>query len=326
MQSAPEPVDSGLPDRSDEIAAIYGLGPAQGPMVLAARGEQGPIWRLETTTGAYAVKELVVRQTDEDVARDVAFQERATAGASTYEVARTLRTVEGHVLAHLHGSQVRVQQWLDLLGPDPSIDPQLVGRMLAELHLCGEVRSDEVDPWYTAGVGEQRWSEYVDALTSTDAAVATRLARAVPQQVAFERLLTSPNEVRTCHRDLWSDNVRMTAVGRLCVFDWDNCGPADVNHELAVVLWEFGLDDAERIRLLHSAYVDAGGPGRVRGPGDLTMLIAQFGHFYELAVAPFLRMDATDEDRVRGVARFDEFDDRPLTEESIAQVIGICSS
>ena len=42
-------------------------------MVLSARGEQGVIWRLDTSTGTYAVKELRLRQTDEEVAVDVAF-------------------------------------------------------------------------------------------------------------------------------------------------------------------------------------------------------------------------------------------------------------
>ena len=156
--------------------------------------------------------------------------------------------------------------------------------------------------------------------------MAARLETVAPDLVAFEELLVPPRNVRMCHRDLWSDNVRLTASGRLCVFDWDCCGPADVDHELAVVLWEYGLDDADRIRTMRDTYVEAGGPGRITEPGDFTMLIAQFGHFYEMAVAPFLELTSTAADRHHGVERFDEFDRRQLEMESIAQIIAVCSA
>jgi hypothetical protein len=31
-------------------------------MIMVARGEQGRVWRLDTDTGAFAIKELVIRQ------------------------------------------------------------------------------------------------------------------------------------------------------------------------------------------------------------------------------------------------------------------------
>jgi Ser/Thr protein kinase RdoA (MazF antagonist) len=319
--------DDGFAAAAGDVARLFGLGDPTGPLVLAARGEQGVIWRLDTATGSYAVKELVMRRTEEDVAADVAFQECAAAGAASYVVGRTRRTVDGRVLAPFAERQLRVQEWLDMAGLDPSVDPVLVGRMLAELHAVGAARSDPVDPWYTEAVGATRWQEYLSALEgSAYPEVAERLAVGLPDQMSFESLLTEPQDLRTCHRDLWADNVRMTASGRLCVFDWDNCGPASVDHELAMVAWEFGLDDAERIRALLSAYTEAGGPGRVSKPGDFTMLIAQFGHFYELAVAPFLDPTATPADRAHGWARFQEFDSRPLTHAAIAQILDVCTS
>ena len=46
---------------------------------MVARGEQGRIWRLDTDTGAFAVKELVVRQMRADAVADVAYQEAVLA-------------------------------------------------------------------------------------------------------------------------------------------------------------------------------------------------------------------------------------------------------
>ncbi len=322
----PDAGDAELAESADGVAALYGLGEPSGPFRPAARGEQGLIWRLDTSAGSYAVKVLVMRRTEDEVARSVAFQERAASQAVSYDVAPTLRTVDGRVLSVVADRQIQVSGWLEMSAADPGLDPRLVGQMLAELHSAGDARPDAVDPWYVEEVGERRWHEYIEVLTSKAREVATRLEIVVPDLIALEGLLTPPGDVRTCHRDLWADNVRMTTSGRLCVFDWDNCGPADVNHELAMLLWEYGLDDAGRIRLLYDTYVDAGGPGRIHGPGDLTMVIAQFGHFYELAVAPFLDLTATRQDRDHGIARFDEFDSRPLTMESIAQIVAACAT
>ncbi len=323
MPTEPDDDTGGFADSAAEIATLYGLGAPTGALVPAARGEQGAIWRMETTTGPYAVKVLTVRQRDEDAARDVAFQERAASAATSYDVGRTVRTADGRVLATVGDRQIRVMGWLDMADPDPGVDPALVGQMLAELHAVGDSRTDEVDPWFAAPVGADRWQEYLVSLAAGEAVITPRLEAVAPELVALEELLAAPSELRTCHRDLWADNVRQTSSGRLCVFDWDNCGPANVDHELAMLVWEYGLDDVDRIRTLFETYVDAGGPGRISSPGDFTMIIAQFGHFYEMAVRPFLDLAATDDDRAHGIDRFDEFDSRPLTLDSITQILAV---
>ena len=87
------------------------------------------------------------------------------------------------MLSSVEDRQIRVQGWLEMAGPDPSVDPRLVGRMLAELHACGDATTDEVDPWYTEIVGAARWQEYVDALTPGYPEIAERLAAVVPDLV-----------------------------------------------------------------------------------------------------------------------------------------------
>ena len=82
---------------------------------------------------------------------------------------------------------------------------------------------------------------------------------------------------RTCHRDLWADNVRRTDEGGLCVFDFDNAGLADPSQELAVILVEYGTRPG-RAALIRDAYAEAGGPGRVEDAKDFAMAIAQLSH------------------------------------------------
>ena len=78
------------------------------------------------------------------------------------------------------------------------------------------------------------------ALDAAGAPFAMRLGELRDELVAVEQLLTPPRHLRTCHRDLFADNLRVTADGDLCVIDWDNCGLADPGQELALVLYEFG--------------------------------------------------------------------------------------
>ena len=309
------------PAHAEQVAETFGLGSPWAPMVWAANGEQGVIWRLDTAQGSFAVKELLIARTESGVAREVAFHEQAAAAATTYDVARTVRTTDGLVLATIAGRQVRVQTWLDMAGPDPGLEPSAVGRMLAELHAAGDPSTDEVDPWFTDAVGAARWHALVDGLSAAGSPALDRIARAVPRLVELETLLAPPTRLRICHRDLWADNVRLTPAGRLCVFDWDNCGPADPSHELAMLLYEYGLDSPERIGALYDAYRSAGGPARVTGPGDLTMVIAQFGHFYEMAIERLLRPAVSPADSTWANGRFDELEDRPLTMDSIGLIL-----
>ena len=121
------------------------------------------------------------------------------------------------------------------------------------------------------------------------------LAALLPRVVEAEGILTSPRRVQVCHRDLWADNVRRTPAGGLVALDLENSGPGDVNGELGCALFEYGLGERDRMRTLYAAYVDAGGPGRLAGRGDLTMLVAQLGNI--------ARVEALDERTVRIVTK-----------------------
>ena len=147
------------------------------------------------------------------------------------------------------GVRVRLHGWVDLHDADPNLDAVEVGQFVAALHRVDFAGSIGVDPWYTEPVGAARWAELV--------ALEAYLGR-------------PPRDLRTCHRDLWADNVRRARPGGLCVFDFDNAGLADPSQELAVVLVEYGAEPG-RAGLIRAAYAEAGGPGRVEDPADFAM-------------------------------------------------------
>ena len=226
------------------------------------------------------------------------------------------------MLARVGDDVVRVAQWVDLRAADPGLDPRRVGALLAALHQVELSVPGDVDPWYWSPVGRSAWLGYADRLDAAAAPFAAEFRAAVPGLVDLEGLLEAPLSPRICHCDLWADNLRETTGGELCVIDWDNCGPADAAHELAMVLFEFGRGSRDRTRALHDAYAEAGGPARLTRPGQLTMVIAQFGHFWEGAALEWLDPAATAEDRVHAADRVAELLDPPLSPELVAETVG----
>ena len=293
------------------IASAFDLGAVRSLDGPVARGEQGLVWRLDTERGTFAVKESLAPLEEADVARATAFAEAAArAGVQT---PAAVRTVDGALLQPAPGATVRVFAWTDLGPLDRRVDPEAVGRLLAVLH---GVRHDDgapLDPWYAEPIGAARWRELAAELTARAGPYAAELASLCDELIALDELVEPPRTLATCHRDLWADNVRGLDGGGLCVIDWDDCGLADPSYELAAVLWEFAVGDADRARQLYAAYVDAGGPGRVTRRADFSQLIAQIGHIGEATLATWLDPATTPAERERQVPRIAELVDAELT-------------
>ncbi|WP_239085741.1 phosphotransferase enzyme family protein [Catellatospora methionotrophica] len=303
-----------------EIAARFDLGAgaklSDGPV---AKGRQGAIWRLETSDGRWAVKTLF-RPADEDEVRSATlFHEAAhAAGVPTPQVRRT---VAGTVFAYAGDTQVRVYEWKDLQECDPGLDPELVGAVVAAIHQVPWTEAGPMHPWYREPVGPERWDELVEQLHAAGAPFAGRLAGLRDELVALESWLEPPADLRTCHRDLWADNVLPTADGGVCVIDWENSGPADPSQELACALFEFARTDPGRVRALVSAYEQAGGPGAVSRRGHFSMLIAQLGHITEVAATDWLHPNSRNPRREDSAAWISEVLDEPHTRKLLDDLL-----
>ncbi len=265
-----------------ELSRRFGLGGAarlsDGPV---ARGKQGDVWRLDTDDARWAVKAPYNPIDEAEVETAAAFQEAAhAAGVPTPQVRRT---TDGEACATLGGLTVRVYEWVDLGAPDELLDPAVVGSVVAGIHRTSMPAEGSMEPWFCAPVGEEGWDLLVERLIEAGAPFADRLAELRDELVALESWLEPPERLQTCHRDLWADNVLPTADGGVCVIDWENSGPADPDHELGYVLFEFTRSDPGRTRAFLDAYRAAGGPGRVSRRGHFSMLIAIIGHVTELA-------------------------------------------
>jgi hypothetical protein len=303
------------------ILAAFDLGPwgrlSDGPV---ASGRLGAIWRLDTERGSWAVKQ-VGDVPDEELAElleGAAFQEAALAAGMPTPAPR--RTRAGEHIAGLDGVRVRLHAWVELHEPDPSLDPVEVGRLVAGLHRVEFEGAIGLDPWYTEPVGPARWAELVDALRARHAPFADELDALRPELVAMEAYLGAPpRALRTCHRDLWADNVRRTRDGSLCVFDFDNAGLADPSQELALILVEYARAPG-RAAVIRAAYAEAGGPGRVEHPADFAMPIAQLSHILAEGCRRWLAA-TSDAERSDNEGWVREFLDQPLTRNAIEALL-----
>ena len=293
-----------LSDHGATIARAYGLGSPAREMIMVARGEQGRIWRLDTDTGAFAIKELVVRQMRADAVADVAYQE-AVLATGRVRMPRPIRGADGQVLVDVAEHQVRAYEWVDVLSMDPNLDPGLVGGTLAAIHRVHYAPARPLIGWYTDPVGAPRWTELLQDSKAAGAPFAEALDAEISELLRLEALIEPPTNLQNCHRDLWADNILPTPTGEVCVIDWENCGLADPAQELPMAMIDFASDDHRRSTELYASYVAAGGPARVSGYRSFTMVIAQFGHFWEAAITAYLATDAL-EDKAHNLDRIAE--------------------
>lgn len=218
-------------------------------------------------------------------------------------------------------------EWVELLPPDSDHDPSEAGHVVAGIHCTPFTGTRPQHPWYTDPVGAAAWDALLDKLVAARAPFAWAMSAARDDLVAMEALLRAATDARTCHRDLWSDNMRPAVGGRLCVIDWENCGLASPGEEIAGVVFEFGRGDAYRAREVYRSYREAGGPGRVRTRGDFSMTIAQLGHITEMACRIWLDPASSAVERQRQEEKIAQALEQPLTivmiDELVEAVAGV---
>ena len=311
-------------DSGQAIATAYALGQVLDFAGPVDRGELGEVWRLTSTTGSWAVK-ATFSELPEGAA-EVAAQLQGLARQRGVPAPPVRLPSAGGCWARIGDTAVRVYGWVDLLGPDNSLDPVLVGQAVAPLHRTVLPARGPSHWWYTEPVGAAGWDDMLAEARRQRAPFTDQLAGLRDELVALESLLQPVTPRQTCHLDLWADNVRGTPDGGICIIDWDNAGPGDPSRELAMVLFEFGHGRPDRLETLYAAYLAAGGPGRVRSEADFSMLIPQLHHICELHLRRWLQPDVDETVRTRALDHIYEFLDDPLDRSVIAGLLSVTRS
>ena len=241
------------------------------------RGALGQIWRVQIGPDRYALKEIFAEPSSPArIAAELDFAGRAVSAGIRLPASHPDR--DGRYLVTTpDGTWLRLYEWVDMVPVDPA-NPETLGALLARLHRCAKATTTEPggDPavdWYDRVPTASEWASLARTVWGPRfaAAVAT-----LPELCAAVAPV-DPAALIMCHRDLHPENILADHSGRLVVVDWDNFGAAEPGRELAGVFFDWYCDgdaDLEAMASLYRAYVDEGGPGRITGPADFTMLLA----------------------------------------------------
>ena len=271
------------------VAIAFGLGNPVDAPVYVTRGAMGEIWRVATSTGAYAVKLLFPWDPPPPLPLDVRFQlEALDAGVP---LPRPVLTSSGDAVVPIGERLVRVYEWLDVDAPatDP-VGSELAaeaGRILGTIHSIGARLpvDDDVDGWFVEVPSHEVWTALVDRARGAEEATAWggRLEEQLPLVAELSARVVRPaGPAIVCHRDFGVDNVvRVRGDARLHVLDWENCGPLQPDLDLACALlsWTHDAPTGE-------AFLDGYGatcPHDIDlSPASFTAAIATFVNFLKV--------------------------------------------
>jgi len=255
-------------------------------IVAGPRGALGRIWHVRTPDGEYALKHSFGAPPDGQPEAELDLVRRATTMGVRAPAQHP--TPDGRLLTPAPGGgTLRLYDWVELHPADASADrPEQLGTLLARLHRSAPPATSTPEPWYHQPPDPAEFTQYADRPWGS------RLARLVTDLPRLCSAMTPPDpaQLLVCHRDLHPENVQIGGDGDLVVIDWDQLGPADPGRELGQVLFTW-FTEPEPMAACYGAYRQAGGPGRITGPQDFTMLLADRLNF--LAHEARIAADAT---------------------------------
>lgn len=248
------------------------------------RGALGQIWRVETGSARYALKQIFDEPpTEASIQAELELAARASdAGART---PRSHPDRDGRYLVTLPGGRwLRCYDWVDLrpVASSAPDTPRRMGALLARLHQRAPSETEEpngggpADPWYHQVPEPSDWAPFAGSEASWAARLTDRLS--MLPRLCGAVAPVDPARLILCHRDLHPENVFVDSDEALVVIDWDDLGPAEPGRELARALFDWWCDehttDLEAIHAMTEAYLREGGPGRITEPADFSMLLA----------------------------------------------------
>ena len=309
------------------VAAAYDLGDPVADPVYATRGEQGLIWRLDTRRGSWAVKELLLPMDEAAAGRDVALQLAAAAAGIPLPPPR--RTRDGRVVLPApeaaSAASVRVYQWADL-APGPVVTGIEIGAVTARLHRLRHPDTRPVEAWFSEPIGAAAWEAMHEAARRARTSWGGALGRWLPELIALDAAVVPPDPARmiTCHRDLNIENVLYAAAGGVVVLDWENCGPAQPEQELAAIVADIAMDvTLPAARDVYVSYLATGGPARVTGVPDFASAAAIQGHLLQFYSRRALDPDDTPDNRARARRRLGHMTRQPLTLARVGRFLSL---
>lgn len=280
------------PPSVDAVCAAFRLGAPAKPLVAVRGGDSHRVWRLVTTRGSFAVKELNRDFDDPDyVCRyERAFRFELASFEAGVPMPRPVPVPgSGRCLAEVgktgdRSPTIRVHEWVDgerlTAGSYTEEVAAEVGMILAQIHHLN-VTSDAKPEDMLRVNGDAHWRMLTARLEASGVSWADKLRQWLPVIAALEAFVVASradvDAQLLSHRDAHIGNVLITADRRLVLLDWDVAGPVSPRHEVAHALLDWsGVHAGEPAARLARALV----AGYRRGGGEFEMLRrSDFGEF-----------------------------------------------
>ncbi len=277
------------------ICHLFDLGSPIGAPTPVSGGLTNGLWRIATTSGVFAVKEM---NRDPNRADYVAWFDRAfTLEQAAFHggipmprpvpVAATGRCL-GEIQRPDGGAlTVRVHEWIDgePLSNGEVYPVEIAARVaviLANIHALGlaaGIATTEALPVF----GSEHWRALADRAQRDAANWAPELPPLLPVLHELEVYVRAAHSDATplllSHRDSDKKNFLLSPTDELVLVDWDAAGPVNPRHDLAneALVWagvHLGDPDPTITRAFVDAYRSASGEDADFRPTDLAELVA----------------------------------------------------
>jgi len=298
--------------RAADVASTFGLGEPVGEARFIARGAMGVLWRLNSASGSWAVKELFDPPEAEGLAPESRFVDAARdMGVASPPLVRAgdrlvvdMPTVDGAA------SPIRVYGWIDNVGsPKPPLPVERcreAGMLLGRLHRTGITVDREPDDWYMSRNVGGPWLERIDALEHRRPELVAMLRPVIDDLVSLDDLAAQAPRPpwMMCHRDFDPTNTLIDTNDRLVLVDWENAGSLTAEAELAYSLLGWCVDRHSEVvpAAVHSflaGYADEGVVPAPRGLGSFSVALAARLNFLALMLARVVNDDVSREEQDR---------------------------
>lgn len=277
-----------------QISEGFGLAPPR-RMVWAADGAMGRVWRLETESGSFAVKESL-RPEDQ-----VSFERQVDFAASVSEqvrragvdVPQVVRTRTGSLMLRVEKGQsdepmcVRVATWIDgRAGVDTSRAAGWLGSTLASVETLADPPTVPpgdpwLEAWFTQVPTPEQWAALVQQGSRLGVEWAPTLTHHLPAFADLRALVVPPRpeQLTVTHTDLQPKNV-LTSRDGYALLDWDDVAQVSRDRILARAIADWHVDagviDTAAVHRTLAAYGEGGGTGTLRDVDAFGDLIAGF--------------------------------------------------
>lgn len=243
-------------------------------MAPAAEGAMGRIWRLESETGVYAVKELYWAEDrgaeESAVARQILFCEEARAAG--VPAPANLKSESGqYVIAlpqDLGHRLVRAYEWVEgrsVTSTEAGIAAWVVRVQAIIEGLAVPPGDQELDPWSYQAPSTDAWRALADRCEEASKPWAEGLRQVLPQFFGLTALIgpADPAPSFVTHTDFQPQNVLVDGDGQFVLLDWDDAGPSSPERALGGLINNWHIHgtrvDHDGIRQTLDGYRSAGG-------------------------------------------------------------------